>query len=172
MAHKLKVIPLGGLLEIGKNLTVIEYGNDIVIIDAGLAFPDEEMLGVDMVIPDFTYLRTSKKKVRALILTHGHEDHIGAIPYLMTEVNCPIFCTPLTAGLVELKLAEHKMLSLCKINRVRPGDRVDIGVGAKIIGDITIADDVKIGAGAVVTKSCLKQGATLVGIPAKILPEK
>ena len=127
MAHKLKVIPLGGLLEIGKNLTVIEYGNDIVIIDAGLAFPDEEMLGVDMVIPDFTYLRTSKKKVRALILTHGHEDHIGAIPYLMTEVNCPIFCTPLTAGLVELKLAEHKMLSLCKINRVRPGDRVDIG---------------------------------------------
>ena len=125
--HKLKIIPLGGLLEIGKNMTVIEYGEDIIVIDAGLAFPDDEMLGVDMVIPDVAYLRQNKKKVKAVFLTHGHEDHIGAIPYLMTEINCPIFCTALTAGLVELKLAEHKMLSLCKINRVKAGDTAHAG---------------------------------------------
>ena len=128
MAHKLKIIPLGGLNEIGKNMTVYEYNGDIIIVDAGLAFPDEEMYGVDLVIPDFTYLVEHKRKVKAIFLTHGHEDHIGSIPYLMRVIDAPIYCTQLTAGLVELKLAEHKLLSKVTINRVRPGDVVSVGV--------------------------------------------
>ena len=128
MAHKLKIIPLGGLNEIGKNMTVYEYNGDIIIVDAGLAFPDEEMYGVDLVIPDFTYLIEHKKKVKAIFLTHGHEDHIGSIPYLMRVIDAPIYCTQLTAGLVELKLAEHKLLSKTDIRRVRPGDVVSAGV--------------------------------------------
>ena len=128
MAHKLKIIPLGGLNEIGKNMTVYEYNGDIIIVDAGLAFPDEEMYGVDLVIPDFTYLVEHKRKVKAIFLTHGHEDHIGSIPYLMRVIDAPIYCTQLTAGLVELKLAEHKLLSKVTINRVRPGDVVSAGV--------------------------------------------
>ena len=128
MAEKLKIIPLGGLNEIGKNMTVYEYNGDIIIVDAGLAFPDEEMYGVDLVIPDFTYLVEHKRKVKAIFLTHGHEDHIGSIPYLMRVIDAPIYCTQLTAGLVELKLAEHKLLSKVTINRVRPGDVVSAGV--------------------------------------------
>lgn len=127
MAHKLKIIPLGGLHEIGKNMTVIEYNNDIIVIDAGLAFPDDEMFGVDLVIPDFTYLVKHKNKIRALIITHGHEDHIGAIPYLMKEVSCPIYCTRLTAGIIELRLAEQKMLDLVDIRRVEPGQTITEG---------------------------------------------
>ena len=128
MAHKLKIIPLGGLNEIGKNITLYEYNGDIIIVDSGLAFPDEEMYGVDLVIPDFTYLAEHKKKVRAVFLTHGHEDHIGSIPYLMRVIDAPIYCTQLTAGLVELKLAEHKLLSKVELHRVQPRDVIEAGV--------------------------------------------
>ena len=127
MAHKLKIIPLGGLNEIGKNITLYEYNGEIIIVDSGLAFPDEEMYGVDLVIPDFTYLAEHKQKVKGVFLTHGHEDHIGSIPYLMRVIDAPIYCTKLTAGLVELKLAEHKMLSKVQLNRVEAGDVVNTG---------------------------------------------
>ena len=96
---KLKVIPLGGLDEIGKNMTVFEYGNDIIVLDCGLAFPDEELLGIDTVIPDFSYLTKNIEKVRAVVLTHGHEDHIGALPYFLREINVPVYGTNLTLGL-------------------------------------------------------------------------
>ena len=128
MAHKLKIIPLGGLNEIGKNITIYEYNGDIIIVDSGLAFPDDEMYGVDLVIPDFTYLVEHKRKVKAVFLTHGHEDHIGSIPYLMRVIDAPIYCTQLTAGLVELKLAEHKLLSKVTIHRVSAGDVISAGV--------------------------------------------
>ena len=104
MAEKLKIIPLGGLNEIGKNMTVLEYGKDIIIVDCGLGFPDEEMYGVDLVIADMTYLVKNKDKIRGMFLTHGHEDHIGGIPYAMEQFNCPIHATRLTAGIVQLKL--------------------------------------------------------------------
>lgn len=107
--HKLKVIPLGGLGEIGKNITVIEYHNDIIVIDSGMAFPGDEMLGIDIVIPDITYLIKNKEKVKGIILTHGHEDHIGSIPYFLKKLNIPIYGTKLTLGLVENKLLEHKI---------------------------------------------------------------
>ena len=110
MAEKLKIIPLGGLDEIGKNVTVLEYGKDMIVIDCGVGFPDEEMYGVDLVIPDFTYLTQNAKKLRGLFVTHGHEDHIGSIPYLMQQVNCPIHGTAMTNGLIRLKLEEHSWL--------------------------------------------------------------
>ena len=125
--EKLKIIPLGGLNEIGKNMTVIEYGNDIIVIDCGVAFPDEEMLGVDLVIPDTTYLEKNIKKVRGIFLTHGHEDHIGALPYVLKKLNVPVYGTTLTLGLVETKLAEHKLLQSAKLNRVALGDTVRLG---------------------------------------------
>ncbi|MBE6935110.1 MAG: ribonuclease J [Ruminococcaceae bacterium] len=125
--EKLKIIPLGGLNEIGKNMTVIEYGNDIIVVDCGVAFPDEEMLGIDLVIPDTTYLENNLQKVRGIFLTHGHEDHIGALPYVLKKINVPVYGTTLTLGLVETKLAEHKMLSTVKLNRVALGDTVRIG---------------------------------------------
>lgn len=125
--EKLKIIPLGGLNEIGKNMTVIEYGNDIIVVDCGVAFPDEEMLGIDLVIPDTTYLENNLQKVRGIFLTHGHEDHIGALPYVLKNVNVPVYGTTLTLGLVESKLAEHKMLSTVKLNKVALGDTVRIG---------------------------------------------
>ena len=109
MAEKLKIIPLGGLNEIGKNMTVLEYGKDIIIVDCGLGFPDEEMYGVDLVIADMTYLVKNKDKIRGMFLTHGHEDHIGGIPYAMEQFNCPIHATRLTAGIVQLKLEEHQL---------------------------------------------------------------
>ena len=124
---KIKVIPLGGLNEIGKNLTVIESSKDIVVLDCGIAFPDEEMLGVDLVIPDISYLVKNKKKVRGIVLTHGHEDHIGALPYVLKDINVPVFGTKLTLGLVECKLKEHNLLSKVKLNKVIPGDRVKLG---------------------------------------------
>lgn len=127
MAQKLKIIPLGGLGEIGKNITVYEFGGDIIVVDAGVAFPDDEMYGIDMVIPDFSYLIQQKKKIRGVFLTHGHEDHIGSLPYLMREIDAPVYCTKLTAGLVELRLAEHKLLSKVKIVRTEAGQTVKAG---------------------------------------------
>ncbi|MDD6274141.1 MAG: ribonuclease J [Clostridiaceae bacterium] len=125
--EKLKIIPLGGLNEIGKNMTAIEYGSDIIVIDCGVAFPDEEMLGVDLVIPDTTYLEKNEKKVRAIFLTHGHEDHIGALPYVLKKLNVPVYGTTLTLGLVETKLAEHKLLQSTQLHRVALGDTVRMG---------------------------------------------
>ena len=107
---KLKIIPLGGLGEIGKNLTVYEYGQDIVVVDCGLGFPDEELYGVDVVIPDITYLKQNRERIRGIVITHGHEDHIGALPYVMRDIDAPIYATPLTAGIIELKLEEHDLL--------------------------------------------------------------
>lgn len=122
-----KVIPLGGLGEIGRNCTALEYEGDIVVIDAGIMFPEEEMLGVDFVIPDFSYLITHKEKVRGIVLTHGHEDHIGALPYLLKEVTAPVFATPLTRGMAETKLRSHGLLGRAKLHTLRPGQEVVLG---------------------------------------------
>lgn len=127
MKEKLKIIPLGGLDEIGKNMTVIEYGNDIVVIDCGLAFPDDDMLGVDLVIPDTTYLKRNYKKLRGYLITHGHEDHIGGLPYVLREVNAPVYGTRLTCGIIETKLAEHKMPSKVRLNCIKAGDVIKLG---------------------------------------------
>ena len=124
---KLKIIPLGGLNEIGKNLTVFEYENDIVIVDCGLAFPEDSMLGVDLVIPDITYLEKNKEKVRAIVLTHGHEDHIGGIPYFLKKINVPIYGTKLTLGLVKAKLIEHKLDRSTEFKYVTAKDVVTFG---------------------------------------------
>lgn len=124
---KLKVIPLGGMNEIGKNMTVIEYENEIIVVDCGLAFPEDEMLGVDLVIPDITYLEKNKEKVKALVITHGHEDHIGAIPYFLKKINVPIYGTKLTLGLIKAKLAEHNLERSTKMKCVKPRDIVTIG---------------------------------------------
>ncbi len=125
--QKLKIIPLGGLNEIGKNLTVFEFGNDIIVLDCGMAFPDDDMPGIDMVIPDITYLEKNRDKIRGIVLTHGHEDHIGGIPYFLKKINVPIYGTRLTLGLVELKLKEHHLLSKTKLMRVKAGDTVKLG---------------------------------------------
>ena len=124
---KLKIIPLGGLGEIGKNLTVYEYGQDIVVVDCGLGFPDEELYGVDVVIPDITYLKQNKDRIRGIVITHGHEDHIGALPYVMRELDVPIYATPLTAGIIELKLEEHDLLYNTQIFTKRAGDKFRLG---------------------------------------------
>ncbi len=124
---KVRVIPLGGLNEIGKNITAIECGDDIIVIDCGFGFPDEDMLGVDLVIPDFTYLRENSEKVRALILTHGHEDHIGGIPYLLREINVPVYGTLLTLGIIKNKLLEHKLPFDAQLHCVSAGDTVKFG---------------------------------------------
>ncbi|MBQ4118857.1 MAG: ribonuclease J [Clostridia bacterium] len=122
-----KIIPLGGLLEIGKNITLYEYDGDMFLVDCGMAFPDEEMPGIDIVIPDFSYVLENKDKIKGLVVTHGHEDHIGAIPYLLREFNLPIYATRLTIGLIEGKLREHKLLDGAKLNTVTPGQTVNLG---------------------------------------------
>ena len=124
---KVKVMMLGGLNEIGKNLAVIEYENDMIIIDCGLAFPDEDMLGVDLVIPDFTYLEKNISKIRGILLTHGHEDHIGGLPYLLKIVNVPVYGTRLTLGILENKLAEHKLLGERELVTVEAGTILSLG---------------------------------------------
>ena len=124
---KLKIIPLGGLDEIGKNITAFEYGNDIIVLDCGLAFPDEELLGIDVVIPDFTSVIKNQDRLKGIILTHGHEDHIGALPYLLKEINTPVYGTNLTLGLVQNKLKEHNLLAGTTLNIVHPGDIVKFG---------------------------------------------
>ena len=123
---KIRIIPLGGLNEIGKNLTAIEYKNDIIVIDCGLKFPDDEMLGIDIVIPDVTYLVKNKERVKGIFLTHGHEDHIGALPYVLKQINIPIYGTKLTLGIVEVKLREHGLLSVVQMNCVKARDIVKL----------------------------------------------
>ncbi len=123
----LKIIPLGGLDEIGKNITVFEYGNEIVLVDCGLEFPEDDMLGVDLVIPDITYLEKNKEKIKGLVVTHGHEDHIGAIPYVLKQINIPIYATRLTVGLIKNKLEEHKLLASTKLVIVEQGQTINFG---------------------------------------------
>ena len=127
MAEKLKIIPLGGLDEIGKNITVLEYGKDMIIVDCGVGFPEEEMYGVDLVIPDFSYLVANQKKLKGMFITHGHEDHIGSIPYCMKQVNCPIHGTAMTNGLIKLKLEEHGLADKVKLVTHKAGDVVKAG---------------------------------------------
>ena len=124
--EKLKIIPIGGLHEIGKNLTLLQYGDDIVIIDCGMSFPDDQMLGIDIVIPDFTYLIDNAEKIKGLIITHAHEDHIGAIPYLLSKINVPVYASKLTLGFIEHKLREHK-IKKTKLNEIAPGDVIKLG---------------------------------------------
>jgi len=124
--NKIRIIPLGGLGEIGKNITAIEYKDEIVVIDCGISFPDADMYGVDLVIPDVTYLLENRDKVKGIFLTHGHEDHIGALPYILKQINIPVYGTRLTLGLVEAKLQEHGILADCTLNVVKPGDIVKL----------------------------------------------
>ena len=125
--RRLKIIPLGGLSEIGKNMMMMEYENDIIVIDAGLMFPQEEMLGIDLVIPDINYLLEKREKIRGIVITHGHEDHIGALPYLLPQLNVPIYSTKLTQGLISVKLKERKALSGAKLKVIPPGGEVTLG---------------------------------------------
>ena len=152
MANKLKIIPLGGVGEIGKNMTVLEYGNDIVVVDCGLIFPDEDMPGIDVVIPDMDYLRENKQKLRGFVITHGHEDHIGALPYALKEFDVPVFGTAFTAALIEHKLGEARV-STKNLNTVKPGDHVELGcfkvefikTGHSIAGAVAMAINTPIG---------------------------
>jgi len=124
---KLQLIPLGGLGEFGMNSMAIRYGDDIIVLDAGMMFPDAELLGVDIVTPDFSYLRDNKEKVRGLLLTHAHEDHIGGVPFLLADVRVPVYGTPFTLAMVERRLEEHSLLDQVNLNEVQPGDRIKLG---------------------------------------------
>ena len=123
----LKIVPLGGLGEIGKNITLYDYDGEMFLVDCGMTFPDEETPGIDIVIPDFTYVVNNSDKIKGLVVTHGHEDHIGAIPYLLKQVNLPIYGTKLTIGLIEAKLREHKLVNTAKLNVVKAGDTINLG---------------------------------------------
>ncbi len=125
-ADNIKVIALGGLGEIGKNITAFEYGNEIIVIDCGISFPDEEMYGVDLVIPDITYLKNNAEKVKGIFLTHGHEDHIGSLPYILKQLNVPIYGTKLTLGIIENKLKEHNIFSECDLHTVNAGEIIEL----------------------------------------------
>src|SRR5947207_5979351 len=125
--QKLQIIPLGGLGEFGMNCMALRYGDDIIVIDAGMMFPESELLGVDIVTPDFSYLEQHASMVRALILTHGHEDHIGGVPFLLAQLNLPVYGTGFTLALVERRLEEHELLNAAKLPRVKPGSTVVIG---------------------------------------------
>ncbi len=127
MAEKMKIIPLGGLNEVGKNMTVYEHGGEIIVVDCGMGFPDGDMYGIDLVIPDVTYLVKNRARIRGLFITHGHEDHIGAIPYILRQVNMPVYCTRLTAGLIKLKLEEHGLLKQTKLVTVEAGEMIRVG---------------------------------------------
>ena len=129
---KLKIIPLGGLHEIGKNITVFEYENEMIVVDCGLSFPEDDMLGVDLVIPDITYLERNVDKIKGLVITHGHEDHIGAVPYLLKKINIPIYATKLTVGLIKNKLEEHKLLRSTKLLEVNQGQTIKLGKNFKV----------------------------------------
>ena len=124
--NNVRVIPLGGLGEIGKNITAFEYKNEIIVIDCGISFPDEEMYGVDLVIPDITYLLNNSDKVKGIFITHGHEDHIGSLPYILKQLNVPVYGTRLTLGILENKLKEHNILSDCELNKVEAGDVIEL----------------------------------------------
>lgn len=127
MAEKLKIIPLGGLHEIGKNLYVYEFGGEILVVDCGMAFPDGDMLGIDLVLPDITYLKKHKNRIKGIIITHGHEDHIGALPYVLKELDAPVFATPLALGLIQGKLEEAGILKKAKLNTIHAGSVLNIG---------------------------------------------
>ena len=127
MAEKFKIIPLGGLNEIGKNMTVYEYGGDIIVVDCGMGFPDDDMYGIDVVIPDVSYLIKNQSKIRGIFITHGHEDHIGALPYVLRSINAPIYATRMSMGLIRLKLEEHRLLSKTKLITCEAGDVVKAG---------------------------------------------
>ncbi|MFO7636352.1 MAG: ribonuclease J [Clostridia bacterium] len=124
---RLRIIPLGGMQEIGKNITVVEYGDDMIIVDCGIAFPKDDMPGIDIVIPDFSFIEENKEKIRGIVLTHGHEDHIGAVPYLLRSLSVPVYGTALTLGLLQYKLAEHHILSTTKLEVVKQGQHVQFG---------------------------------------------
>ena len=123
----LRIIPLGGLGEIGKNMMLFEYGNDVIAVDCGLMFPTEDMLGVDLVIPDVSYLIENHKNLLAIFITHGHEDHTGALPYILRQINVPVYCTPLAHGLISVKLKEARLLQTTDLHEIRPGDSVQLG---------------------------------------------
>lgn len=127
MANKLRIVPLGGLGEVGKNMMVLEYGRNIIIIDAGIMFPENDMLGIDFIIPDFNYLADKKDMVRGIILTHGHEDHVGGLPYVLQEIRAPVYTTKLTRGLVEVKLKERHLLDEAELNTIQAGDNIALG---------------------------------------------
>jgi ribonuclease J len=124
---KLKIIPLGGLEQIGMNITAFEYEDSIIVVDCGLSFPEDDMLGIDLVIPDVTYLKENLDRVKGFFITHGHEDHIGAIPYVLRDVNVPIYATKLTMGIIEHKLREHNMLTKVKRKVVKYGQHINLG---------------------------------------------
>ena len=124
---KLRIIPLGGLEQIGMNITAFEYGDSIIVVDCGLAFPEDDMLGIDLVIPDVTYLKDNIEKVKGFVITHGHEDHIGALPYILKELNLPIYTTKLTMGIIENKLKEHNLLRSTRRKVVRHGQSINLG---------------------------------------------
>ena len=165
-ALPVRIIPLGGLGEIGKNITLYEYNNDMFLVDCGMSFPDEETPGIDVVIPDFSYLVQNKDKIRGLVLTHGHEDHIGAIPYLLKALNIPIYGTRLTIGILEGKLAEHHLLGSSELHTVVPGDTVALGgfsiefihVNHSIPDSVALA--IKCGAGVIIQTGDFKIDTT------------
>ena len=129
---RLKIIPLGGLHEVGKNITVFQYDNEMIVVDCGLSFPEDDMLGVDLVIPDITYIIKNQEKLKGMVITHGHEDHIGSVPYFLKQVNTPIYGTRLTLGLIKNKLEEHRLVDSTKLNEVNPGETIKLGKHFKV----------------------------------------